>query len=61
MLESDQTGVIKGAATEPKAGQADIAGVASCVLDRAHKWKLPTRGKPGSTRLKLTYTLSPRK
>jgi tetratricopeptide (TPR) repeat protein len=61
MLESDQSGAIKGAATEPKAGQADIAGVATCVLDHARKWKLPTRARPGTTRLKLMFTLAPRK
>jgi tetratricopeptide (TPR) repeat protein len=60
-LESDQTGAIKGASSEPKAGQADMSGVASCVLERAKKWKLPTRARPGSTRLKLSYVLSARK
>jgi hypothetical protein len=59
-LESDQTGGIKGVSSEPKAGQAEMAGVAGCVVEHAKKWKLPTRGRPGSTRVKLTYALSKR-
>ncbi|MCX5747414.1 MAG: AgmX/PglI C-terminal domain-containing protein [Proteobacteria bacterium] len=57
-LESDQTGVIKGVATEPKAGLADLSAVAGCIGEHAKTWKLPTRGQPGSTRIKLTYALS---
>lgn len=60
-LESDQTGVIKGVATEPKAGLADLSAVSGCVAEHAKTWKLPTRGQPGATRIKLTYTLSPKK
>ena len=60
-LESDQTGVIKGVATEPKAGAADLSAVAGCVAERAKTWKLPTRGAAGTTRIKLAYTLSPAK
>ena len=30
-LDADQTGAIKGAATEPKAGLSDMAAVAGCV------------------------------
>ncbi len=59
-LESDQTGTIKGASSDPKAGQADIAGVASCVIERAKTWKLPTRTKVGSTRIKISYVLQKR-
>ncbi|MBA3500410.1 MAG: AgmX/PglI C-terminal domain-containing protein, partial [Deltaproteobacteria bacterium] len=58
MLESDQTGVVKGASTEPKGGVADMAAVATCVTDAAKTWKLPKRGMPGNSRIKLTYTLS---
>jgi tetratricopeptide (TPR) repeat protein len=58
-LESDQTGVIKGVATEPKAGAADMSAVAGCVAERAKTWKLPTRGTAGTTRIKLAYALSP--
>lgn len=61
-LESDQTGVIKGASTEPKAGLADMSAVAACAAEHAKTWKLPKRANgnapPGVTRIKLTYTLS---
>jgi len=56
-LESDQTGAIKGVATEPKAGMADMAYVAGCVEKRAKTWKLPSRAQSGSTRIKITYTM----
>jgi hypothetical protein len=58
-LESDQTGAIKGVSTEPKAGQADLAAVASCVVERARTWNLPKRGMAGTTRIKATFTLTP--
>jgi tetratricopeptide (TPR) repeat protein len=58
-LESDQTGVIKGVATEPKAGAADLSAVAGCVVERVRAWNLPTRGAAGSTRIKLEYSLAP--
>lgn len=61
MLESDATGVIKGASSEPKGGAADLAAVATCVVDQAKQWKLPKRGMAGNTRIKLTYQLSPKK
>jgi hypothetical protein len=60
-LESDATGKIKGAATEPKAGQADMAAVAGCVAEHAKLWRLPARGMPGTTRVKLTYQLALKK
>jgi tetratricopeptide (TPR) repeat protein len=59
-LEADQTGVIKGASTEPKAGMADLAAVAGCVGDHARGWKLPTHGAPGVTRITLSYALAPK-
>jgi len=59
-LESDQTGVIKGASSQPAAGTADMAGVAGCAVEHAKKWKLPTHPQAGTTRIKLTYTLSKR-
>lgn len=58
-LESDQTGAINGVSTEPKAGAADLSAVAGCVADRAKAWKLPKRGMPGKSRIKLSFTLSP--
>jgi hypothetical protein len=60
-LESDQTGVIKGVSTDPKGGTADMAAVAQCAQDHVKTWKLSTRGMPATTRVKLTYQLSPRK
>lgn len=62
MLESDQTGVIKGVSTEPKAGLADMSAVAGCAAERAKTWKLPKRangtGPTGATRIKLSYSLA---
>lgn len=58
-LDSDQSGAIKGVATEPKAGQADLAAVAGCVTDHARKWNLPKRGMAGTTRVKATFALAP--
>jgi hypothetical protein len=60
-LESDATGAIKGVSTEPKAGAADLSAVAGCIADRVRQWKLPRRGMPGSTRIKLSYALSVKK
>jgi hypothetical protein len=57
-LESDATGGIKGVATEPKAGQADLSAVAGCVAEKVKQWKLPKRGMPGNTRIKMSYTLA---
>lgn len=58
MLESDASGVIKGVATEPAAGLADLAAVAGCIAGHAKQWKLPRRGMAGSTRIKMSYTLA---
>jgi len=60
-LESDATGEIKGASSEPKAGVADLSAVAGCVVTSAKQWKLPKRGMAGNTRIKLVYTLGPKK
>ena len=60
-LESDATGQIKGVATDPKAGDAELAAVAGCVAARAKAWRLPTRGMPGTTRIKLSYSLQLKK
>lgn len=60
-LESDATGAIKGVSTEPKAGAQDLSAVAGCVIGRVKEWKLPKRGMPGTTRIKLTYALAPAK
>jgi tetratricopeptide (TPR) repeat protein len=62
-LESDQSGAIKGVATEPKAGVAEMAMVAGCVTGRAKGWTLPKRangnGPAGVTRIKLSYSMGP--
>jgi tetratricopeptide (TPR) repeat protein len=60
-LEADQTGEIKGVSTEPKAGLADLAAVAGCASEHAKGWKLPKRGTAGTTRIRLSYALAPRK
>jgi tetratricopeptide (TPR) repeat protein len=57
-LESDATGDIKGASTDPKAGASDMSLVAQCVQSHAKGWKLPKRGMAGTTRIKVTYQLS---
>jgi hypothetical protein len=63
MLEADTTGVVKGASTEPKAGMADMSAVATCAQAAAKNWKLPKvingTGTAHSTRIKLTYALTP--
>jgi hypothetical protein len=57
-LEADASGAIKGVATEPKAGAADLSAVAGCIANRAKQWKLPKRGMAGATRIKLTFGLA---
>jgi hypothetical protein len=57
-LESDASGAINGASSEPKAGVADLSAVAGCVVTTAKQWKLPKRGMAGNTRIKLVYTFS---
>ena len=60
-LESDASGVIKGVATEPKAGAAELSAVAGCIAERARQWKLPKRGMAGNTRIKMSFALSIKK
>jgi tetratricopeptide (TPR) repeat protein len=57
-LDSDATGVIKGAASEPKGGTTDMSAVAACAVEAAKTWKLPKRGMAGTTRIKIVYTLA---
>jgi tetratricopeptide (TPR) repeat protein len=61
-VEADQTGAVKGVATDPKGGLQDMAMVAACTAERAKHWTLPKRangtGAPSTTRIKLGYTLS---
>ncbi|MFN0251924.1 MAG: AgmX/PglI C-terminal domain-containing protein [Kofleriaceae bacterium] len=57
-LESDESGAIKGASTEPKAGAEGVSAVAGCVIEATRLWKLPKRGSRGATRIKLTYSLA---
>jgi tetratricopeptide (TPR) repeat protein len=58
MLESDASGEIKGASSEPKAGVEGMSAVAGCILAKAKTWKLPKRGMAGNTRIKLSYALA---
>jgi hypothetical protein len=57
-IDVDPSGAVKGVATEPKAGQAGLPAVAGCVERFAKYWKLPKRGMPGGTRVKLPYVLA---
>jgi tetratricopeptide (TPR) repeat protein len=57
-LEADASGAIKGVATEPKAGAADLSAVAGCIANRVKSWRLPKRGMAGTTRIKLPYAFS---
>jgi tetratricopeptide (TPR) repeat protein len=57
-LESDATGGIKGLSLEPKPGTSELSAVTACVGERAKQWKLPKRGMPGSTRIKMSYVLA---
>jgi tetratricopeptide (TPR) repeat protein len=62
-LEGNAQGQITGASSDPKGGQADMAGVASCVVERAKAWKLPKKingNGTGTARMKLVYALSKR-
>jgi len=60
-LDADQTGTVKGASTEPKAGLADMSAVAGCVAEHAKQWRLPKVPHNITTRVKLTYALQVRK
>ncbi|MEZ4362638.1 MAG: hypothetical protein R3B48_20775 [Kofleriaceae bacterium] len=57
-LEFDAKGGVTGATSTPPAGEDEVAEVAECSLERARLWRLPARGKPGVTRVKLSYELS---
>lgn len=57
-LESDASGDIKGAASEPKAGTDGLSAVAGCIVANAKTWKLPKRGMAGNTRIKLVYQVA---
>jgi hypothetical protein len=57
-LESDASGAIKGLSLEPRPGASELSAIAGCVGERAKQWKLPKRGMPGSTRIKMSYTLA---
>jgi hypothetical protein len=35
-----------------------MAMVASCVTERAKSWRLPKRAQPGTTRIKITYSMN---
>ncbi|HEY4240231.1 MAG TPA: AgmX/PglI C-terminal domain-containing protein [Kofleriaceae bacterium] len=60
-VEADANGAIKGVTTDPKAGGDGMPMVAGCVADHVKTWKLPKRMQAGTTRMKLSYSLAPRK
>jgi hypothetical protein len=60
-VESDDGGAINGVSTDPKSGLADMSLVAGCVTDHVKTWRIPKRDRPGKTRIKMTYRMSPRK
>lgn len=57
-LSADASGTIKDVASEPKAEGAELGAVASCAVKAAKSWRLPKRGLPGSTRIKIAYALA---
>lgn len=57
-IEFDNTGAATGVTSTPPAGDAELAAVAKCTVERAKAWRLPTRGKVGVTRVNLSYDLS---
>jgi hypothetical protein len=62
-VEANAQGAITGASSEPKAGLADMSGVAGCVVEHAKTWKLPKKVNgqgTGTARIKLVYQLSKR-
>jgi tetratricopeptide (TPR) repeat protein len=60
-MEVDDKGAVTGASSNPAAGGADMAAVAGCIIDRARSWRLPSRGKPGVTRINAKFELSAKK
>ncbi|MBX3162211.1 MAG: AgmX/PglI C-terminal domain-containing protein [Deltaproteobacteria bacterium] len=58
-VESDNTGENKGVNLDPKPGVAGLSAVTTCIEPLARKWKLPKRGMAGSTRVKISYNLTP--
>ncbi len=60
-IEADETGTVKGASTEPKAGVAGMSAVAGCVAEHAKQWRLPKVPHKMATRIGLSYVFSVRK
>lgn len=60
-LEVDQAGLVSGVTTEPAAGLAGMAAVASCVERRARTWTFPSRPRPGVARIGLPFVLGARR
>ena len=59
-LEVDQAGLVSGVTTEPAAGLASMAAVATCVEGQARTWSFPTRPRPGVARISLPFVLGAR-
>jgi len=58
-LDADATGAIKAWRPSPRPASPIFRG-RGCVVEAAKTWKLPKRGMPGTTRIKLVYTMAPR-
>ncbi len=58
-LEVDVGGLVVGATSEPGAGEAGLAAVAACAVERARAWIFPMRTRAGTTRITATYGLAP--
>jgi hypothetical protein len=50
-IEIDARGEVSGATSKPAAGAEGMPAVAGCVVERARKWKFPSRTVPGKTTL----------
>jgi hypothetical protein len=58
-LEVADTGKVSGKNADPGAGEQGLAAVAACALDHAAEWAFPSRTKPGTTRVTVSYVLQP--
>ncbi|MBT8493676.1 MAG: AgmX/PglI C-terminal domain-containing protein, partial [Deltaproteobacteria bacterium] len=54
----DSSGEVKGASSQPAAGEEGLAAVAKCALEHSRSWKFPGRFVRGQTRLTVRFELS---
>jgi hypothetical protein len=59
-LEFEAKGAATGVTSTPPAGDEGLAAVATCAIAQARAWRLPARGKPGVSRVTLSYDMSAR-